>query len=84
MVLLTAFEKSLIYQSFHFDERANESSIGGCSGRPSRLVIVPLRSIIDIHHFAALAKMASILVEFSGEYFDFHHLSASCLREMML
>jgi len=38
----------------------------------------------DIHHFAAQAKMASILSEFSGECFDFDRLSASCLGGLVL
>ena len=33
----------------------------------------------DIHHFAAQVKMASILQEFSGEYFDFDRPSSSSL-----
>ena len=46
-VLPTGFGKSLIYQSFVLAKEMTESSVGCSSGRPSCLVIVPLRSIIE-------------------------------------
>ena len=46
-VLPTGFGKSLIYQSFVLAKEMEESSAGCSSIRPSCLVIVPLRSIIE-------------------------------------
>ncbi|KAL9988747.1 hypothetical protein ACROYT_G003230 [Oculina patagonica] len=46
-VLPTGFGKSMIYQCFVLAKEMVESSAGCSSGRPSCLVIVPLRSIID-------------------------------------
>ena len=46
-VLPTGFGKSLIYQSFVLAKGITDSSVGCSSGRPSCLVIVPLRSIIE-------------------------------------
>ena len=47
VVLQTAFGKSLIYESFVLAKEMEESSAGCSSARPSCLVIVPLRSIIE-------------------------------------
>ena len=46
-VLPTGFGESLIFQSFVLAKEMVESSVGCSSSRPSCLVIVPLRSIIE-------------------------------------
>ena len=46
-VLPNGFGKSLIYQSIILAKKMAESSVGCSSGRPSCLLIVPLRSIIE-------------------------------------
>ena len=46
-IRLTGFAKSLIYQSLVLAKEMKESSIGCSSGRPSCLVILPVRSIIQ-------------------------------------